>query len=88
MADIITGLKDEDITAGSSPTATMSADPDSEDSPSTGDTTDAVDAPSPDTDSTDSPSTDTDSTDSDSDSTDSDSDSTDSGDSDVDGADA
>ena len=81
MADIITGLKDEDITAGSSPSATMSADPDSEDSPSTGDTTDAVDAPSPDTDSTDSPSTDTDSTDSDSDSTDS-------GDSDVDGADA
>jgi hypothetical protein len=81
MADIITGLKDEDITAGSSPSATMSADPDSKDSPSTGDTTDAVDAPSPDTDSTDSPSTDTDSTDSDSDSTDS-------GDSDVDGADA
>ncbi len=65
MADLLTGLTDDDITTRGAQGARMEADADATDAPATEgtDTTDQGDAPDTDADSADAPGTDSDSAD-------------------------
>ena len=65
MADLLTGLTDDDITTRAAQGARMEADADATDAPATEgtDTTDQGDAPDTDADSADAPGTDSDSAD-------------------------